>query len=142
MSFPRNSLGRLFPGRPVRTTLPRDSEVPELPPQASGNPLQHSWSSLLLLNGPLSSLLPRKGGYPRIASTHRIDNRPDLFDLGWSSHYDSHTMRCGPSEALYIYIETRRSYIRSNSQLPNSPCYRQRPPLVTRKSPVPISSRC
>ena len=44
--------------------------------------------------------------------------------------------------ALYLYIETRPSYSKSNAQLPVSPCHRQTLPLVTWQSPVPTSSRC
>ena len=80
----------------------------DLSPRDSGNPLRHSWSSLLLFNAPLTSLVPRKGGYPQIASIRRIDGRPDLSDVGWTSHYAFHTIRCGPSDRpvspIYPYL--------------------------------------
>ena len=84
--------GRFFLGNSSPGTLPRETcpinpppgtrKSPESPPEASGNPLRHS--SLLLFNGPLTSLVPRKGGYPQ--HSVRIDDRPDLSDVGWTSH--------------------------------------------------------
>ena len=87
----------IFLGRAFRATPPVDSSPGDLYtphptgtrnclPRLLGNPLRHAWSSLFHLNGPISSLLPRKVGYPLMASLRRFCDRPDLSDLGWSSH--------------------------------------------------------
>ena len=44
-------------------------------------------------------------------------------------------------KTLYLYIETRPSYSRSNDQLPVFPCHHKTPPLVTRQSPAPAVAR-
>ena len=90
-SFPHNSLSNSSPGDLSAQPSPRDSEVPRIASQGFGKLPMTLVVFLLLLNGPLTSLLPRKGGYPQIASIRWIDDRPDLSDLGWSSHYDPHT---------------------------------------------------
>ena len=88
----------LFPRRPVSSTLPQGLGSPpnclprlrETPYDTRGLPCFYSTVRCHLY-------YPEKGVYPQITSIHRIDDRPDLSDLGWSSHYDSHTIRCGPS---------------------------------------------
>ena len=94
----------IFLGRALRGTPPVDSspgdmytqyppwtrKSPELPP--------HAWSSLFPFNGSLSYPLPRKGGYPLKASLRQTKDRPDLSDLGWSSHWETHAKLSGTSD--------------------------------------------
>ena len=105
--------GRLYPGRVFRATTPVDSSVhlrhaprdSEVPRTASTGPLETPYetpglpcitSTVLYIY--ISSPLPRKGGYHLKASLRRSDDRPDLSDLGWSSHWEAHAKLSGPSD--------------------------------------------
>ena len=130
--------------------------------------------------------------FRRAVYIRRIDDMPGLSDVGRSSNYDYHNIRCGQFPPMYPYLHisscshtlllqsytnvpnkssltTKISYIyhfpretptftilykrtlsiyrntsvllKSNAQLPVSPCHRQTPPLVTRQSPAPTLCR-
>ena len=126
-TFPSTSPGRLFPGRLVRATPPRDSELsrksPNCLPRLSGNSLRHAWSSLDHFDGSLPTPLSRKGGYPLKASLRRSADRPNLSDLGWSSHWEAHAKLSGPSvrpvpsnisiiEHIYVFTHVNSTILR------------------------------
>ena len=90
--FPWNS----SPGDLSTALSPRDSEVPGIASPGFGKPPTTLVVFPAPINGLLTYLVPRKGGYPQIASINRIDDRPDLSDVGWTSPYASHTIRSRP----------------------------------------------
>ena len=84
------------PGDLSTAPSPRDSEVPRIASPGFGKPPTTLVVFPAPINGPLTSPVPRKGGYPQIASIRRIDDRPDLSDVGWTSPYASRTTRSRP----------------------------------------------
>ena len=127
--------GRLYPGRVFRATTQVDSSahprhaprVSEVPPTASTGLRETPYDTPCLplshFNGSISYPLPRKGGYPLQASLRRSGDRPDLSDLGWSSHWEAHAKLSGPLdrpvssntsiiEHIYVFTHVNSTILR------------------------------